>query len=70
MSVRKGQTRLKLIAERLSQVAPSSEEHQTFLVKAFLEIASGADANIALGVKAKKSERDPTSTEEPIRPYQ
>ena len=57
MSVRKGQTRLKLIAERLSQDAPLSVEHQTFLVKAFLEIANGADADVALGVKAKRGER-------------
>ena len=57
MSLRKGQTRLKLIAERLSQDAPLSEEHQTFLVKAFLEIANGADADVALGVKAKRGER-------------
>ena len=57
MSVRKGQARLKRIAERLSQHAPLREEDHTFVVKAFVEIANGADADVALGVKAKRGER-------------
>ena len=57
MSVRKGQTRLKRIAEHLSQDAPLSEEDRTFLINGLLEIANGAEADVVLEVKAKRGER-------------
>ena len=56
MSVRKGQARLRKLAHSLTAL-PSPTEDTKFLSSALIEIASGKDANDALGVKAKRGER-------------
>ena len=56
MSVRKGQARLRKLAHILTAL-PSPTEDTKFLSSALIEIASGKDANDALGVKAKRGER-------------
>ena len=56
MSVRKGQARLRKLAHTLTAL-PSPSEDTKFLSSALIEIASGKDANDALGVKAKRGER-------------
>jgi hypothetical protein len=57
MGVRIGQSRLKRVAEHLDQNIKLSEDDKSFLVMALLNISNGEDAEIALGVKAKKGER-------------
>ena len=57
MSVRKGQERLKNIAGQISDDKQLSSEDKEFLVKALLEIYNGEDAEVSLGVKAKRGER-------------
>lgn len=57
MSLRKAQARLKKIADKIAKNKPQDEIDKEFLVKAFTEIFNGADADTALGVKAKKGER-------------
>jgi hypothetical protein len=57
MSVRKGQARLRGIAKVISSEGQLSDEDGVFLVTALRTIADGGDADIALGVKAKKGER-------------
>ena len=57
MSVRKGQKRLKNIASQISDDKRLSSEDKEFLVAALLEISNGEDAEVSLGVKAKRGER-------------
>ena len=57
MSVRKGQERLKNIAAQISEDIQLSPEDKKFLVTALLEIYNGEDAEVSLGVKAKRGER-------------
>ena len=57
MSVRKGQERLKDIAVQISEDIQLSPEDKKFLVTALLEIYNGEDAEVSLGVKAKRGER-------------
>ena len=57
MSVRKGQAKLRGIAKVISSEGQLSDEDGVFLVTALRTIADGGDADIALGVKAKKGER-------------
>jgi hypothetical protein len=57
MSVRKGQERLKNIAGQISDDKQLSSEDKEFLVTALLEIYNGEDAEVSLGVKAKRGER-------------
>ena len=57
MSVRKGQERLKNIAVQISEDIQLSPEDKKFLVTALLEIYNGEDAEVSLGVKAKRGER-------------
>ena len=57
MSVRKGQARLRKISKDIANDLPLSDEDKKFLKYALEEIVSGQDANIALGVKAKRGER-------------
>ena len=56
MSVREGQARLRKLACMLADL-PNPTEDTEFLSTALLEIASGEDAESALGVKAKRGER-------------
>ena len=56
MSVREGQARLRKLARMLADL-PNPTEDTGFLSTALLEIASGEDAESALGVKAKRGER-------------
>ena len=49
--------RLRCIALYLENDAALNQNDRSFLVKAFLDINSGIDANEALGVKAKRGER-------------
>ena len=56
MSVREGQARLRKLARMLGDL-PNPTEDTEFLSTALLEIASGEDAESALGVKAKRGER-------------
>ena len=56
MSVRKGQARLRKLARMLADL-PNPTKDTEFLSSALSEIASGGDANAALGVKAKRGER-------------
>ena len=56
MSVREGQARLRKLARMLADL-PNPTEDTEFLSTALLEIASGEDAESALGVKAKRGER-------------
>ena len=60
MSVRKGQERLKDIAVQISEDIQLSPEDKKFLVTALLEIYNGEDAEVSLGVKAKRGERKST----------
>ena len=62
MSARKGQTRLKKIANQISQDKQLSPEDKEFLVKALIEISNGGDAETALAVKFKKGERKSRQT--------
>ena len=57
MSVRKGQAKLRGIAKVISSEGQLSDEDGVFLATALRTIADGGDADIALGVKAKKGER-------------
>ena len=57
MSVRKGQERLKDIAGQISDDKQLSSEDKEFLIRALLEISNGEDAEVSLGVKAKRGER-------------
>jgi hypothetical protein len=57
MSVRKGQARLKKLAVQINGGAALNEVDRDFLATALQEIASGVDAESALGVKAQKGER-------------
>ena len=57
MSVRTGQARLKKLAVQINSGAMLNEIDRDFLTAALQEIASGADAEAALGVKAQKGER-------------
>ena len=56
MSVRRGQARLRKLSYVLADL-PYPTEDTNFLSLALKEIASGKDANTALGVKAKRGER-------------
>ena len=56
MSVRKDQARLRKLARMLADL-PNPTKDTEFLSSALSEIASGGDANAALGVKAKRGER-------------
>ena len=60
MSVRKGQKRLKNIAGQIYDDKQLSSEDKEFLVTALLEIYNGEDAEVSLGVKAKRGERKST----------
>ena len=60
MSVRKGQKRLKNIAGQISDDIQLSPEDKKFLVTALFEIYNGEDAEVSLGVKAKRGERKST----------
>ena len=62
MSARKGQTRLKKIASKISQDKQLSTEDKEFLIKALIEISNGGDAETALAVKFKKGERKSPQT--------
>ena len=57
MSVRTGQARLQRLAAQINCGALLTEEDREFLTGALQKIASGADAEAALGVKAQKGER-------------
>jgi len=57
VSVRKGQARLKKIADQIADDIQLSAQDKEFLVKALTKIYDGEDAEAALGVKAKKGER-------------
>jgi hypothetical protein len=57
MGIRAGQVRLRRLAGQLAEDKEIGSEDLKFLVDALLEIADGSDAEIALGVKAKKGER-------------
>ena len=57
MSVREGQATLRKISKDIADELPLSKEDRTFLSTALMQIASGEDAESALGVKAKRGER-------------
>ena len=57
MSVRKGQARLRKLAEKITNETPLDEEDRAFLSSALKDIADGGDAEIALDVKANRGER-------------
>jgi len=57
MSVRAGQAKLRRLAGQLAEGIDLDSTDLNFLVEALLEIADGSDAEIALGVKAKRGER-------------
>ena len=57
MGIRDGQIRLRRLAGQLAEGKDIGSIDLKFLVGALLEIADGSDAEIALGVKAKKGER-------------
>lgn len=57
MSVREGQAALRKISKDIADELPLSKEDRTFLSTALMQIASGEDAESALGVKAKRGER-------------
>lgn len=57
MSVRTGQARLKKLALQITGDVPLSKSDRDFLTTALQNIASGMDAEHALGVKAQKGER-------------
>jgi len=56
-TVRKGQHRLRKIVQVLESGAALSEEDRAFLSTALIRIADGANADVELGVKAKRGER-------------
>ncbi len=57
MSVRTGQARLKKLALQITGGVALSKSDRGFLATALQNIASGMDAERALGVKAQKGER-------------
>lgn len=57
MSVRTGQARLKKLALQITGGVALSKSDRDFLTTALQNIASGMDAEHALGVKAQKGER-------------
>mgnify|MGYP006292979725 CR=1 FL=1 len=57
MSVRKGQVRLGKIAKQLESNSPISDDDRLFLSSALKEISDGRNAEVALGVNAKRGER-------------
>ena len=57
MSVRKGQRRLRKIAQNLEDDRPLSKVDKHFLIDALNQIATGEDAELMLAVKAKRGER-------------
>ena len=57
MSVREGQARLRRLSNNVANDLPHSKEDKDFLSSALMQIASGDDAERALGVKAKRGER-------------
>lgn len=57
MSLRKGQARIEKIAQQLESNSSISDEDRLFLSGALKQISDGADAETALGVKAKRGER-------------
>ena len=57
MSVREGQATLRKISKDIADELPLSKEDRTFLSTALMQIASGEDAESALGVKTKRGER-------------
>jgi hypothetical protein len=56
-TVREGQDRLRNIGQVLESGAALSEEDRAFLSTALIRIADGANADVELGVKAKRGER-------------
>ena len=57
MSVREGQAKLRKLANHLRQGGELSVDDRDFLVSSLLSISDGEDAEIALGVKARRGER-------------
>jgi len=57
MGIRAGQANLRRLAGQLAEGIDLGSTELNFLVNALLEIADGSDAEIALGVKAKRGER-------------
>ena len=57
MSIRIGQTRLRKLAEKITNETPLDQEDRAFLSSALKDIADGGDAEIALDVKANRGER-------------
>ena len=57
MSVANAQIRLRRLATLIGSESAIDIKDRTFLIAALSDIANGADANKALGVKAKRGER-------------
>ena len=67
MSVKEGRKKLKVLAEKIYENTPLSDDEQEFLSSALNQIASGEDAELALNVKAKKGERKSKSVQDALQ---
>ena len=67
MNVREGQKKLKVLANKIYENTPLSENEKEFLSSALTQIASGEDAELALNVKPRKGERKSKSVQDSLQ---
>ena len=67
MSVKEGQKKLKVLAKKIYESTPLSDNEKEFLSSALTQIASGEDAELALNVKARKGERKSKSVQDALQ---
>ena len=67
MNVRGGQKKLKVLAKKIYESTPLSDNDKEFLSSALTQIASGENAELALNVKARKGERKSKSVQDALQ---
>jgi len=67
MNIREGQKKLKVLAKKIYESTPVSENEKEFLSSALTQIALGEDAELALNVKPRKGERKSKSVQDSLQ---
>ena len=67
MSVKEGQKKLKVLAKKIYENIPLSDNEREFLSAALTQISSGEDANLVLKVVAKKGQRKSKSAQDAMQ---